>query len=357
MASVTQKKNSPQVQAYELLLGLLTDLPSSSQERLPTLNQLAKQFGVGVTAVRQAVNKLETQGYLVSRQGSGIYPTGRTTRMLRVGLFGKTQGHLWEDLANALINTFGIDPEIVLAMIPYYENETAEKELTRLKHRLLTDGLDVLLAVDMPRTIENQKVLSELQSLVKIIDIYRKSTNAATGQSQNGAVISDHVHGNKLAMQHLIDVGCRKILILSHGSAALHEEACKQVAKASAHDVSIYIHQGSPNTQPDYASDVLDLLGRHKNIDGIQGFSDFRIAKVAPALKQAGYRIPHDLKLIGYGDTAWSELMDVPLSTINTQPAQIAKLAYDMIRQRNLQQQHSVKPVLVVRQSTQSNVQ
>lgn len=352
MTSILEKKNSPHVQAYELLLALLAQSASPMQERLPTLNEMAKRFGVGVTAVRQAVKKLETQGYLVTRQGSGIYATGRTTRMLRIGLFGRANGHLWEDITNELINTFGIDPAVVLTMIPFYENETAGNERARLRQRLLTDGLDVLLAVGMRRTPEDQQLLDELHSQVKIIDIYNQNTKAAADLAIRGAVLSDQVSGHKMAMQHLIDVGCREILILSHGSAAVHEDACRQVAQSSALGVSIYIHQGSPDTQTHYARDVLDLMARHKNIDGIHGLGDFRIAKVVPSLKKAGYRIPQDLKLIGYGDTAWSELMDVPLSTVNTQPERIAQLAYDMVRQGELTQQHRVQPRLVIRQSS-----
>lgn len=359
MTSTFEKKNSPQSQAYESLLVLLADHASPTPKRLPTLNLMARQFGVGISAVRQAVNKLEAQGYLSTRQGSGIFTTGRTTHTLRIGLFGRAHGHLWEDIARELINTFGINPEIVLTMIPFYENETADKELARIQHRLLTDGLDVMLAVGMKRILQDQLVINELQSQVKIIDIYNQSTHTTTDSKTDskirGAVLSDQTAGHKMATQHLINIGCRKILILSHGSAPLQEEACRQVTSASEHDVSVYIHQGSPNTQPNYASDVVDLLCRHKHIDGIHGFSDFRIAKVVPALKLAGYQLPQDIKLIGYGDTAWSELMDVPLSTVNTQPEKIAKLAYDMIRHGDLSQRHHVKPRLVIRQSTIQN--
>ncbi|WBU36886.1 FadR/GntR family transcriptional regulator [Homoserinibacter sp. YIM 151385] len=52
------------------------DYPAGA--KLPTEAQLSETMGVGRTTVREAVRALITEGLLVSRQGSGVYATGKT---------------------------------------------------------------------------------------------------------------------------------------------------------------------------------------------------------------------------------------------------------------------------------------
>lgn len=58
------------------------DYPAGS--KLPTEAELSRTLGVGRTTVREAVRTLVSDGMLVSRQGSGVYATGRLSLVQRL---------------------------------------------------------------------------------------------------------------------------------------------------------------------------------------------------------------------------------------------------------------------------------
>ena len=58
------------------------------EQKLPTLRQMAEQAGVSMGIVRQAISTLTTEGYIQSRQGSGMYVAlpGKRSRMIALVL-------------------------------------------------------------------------------------------------------------------------------------------------------------------------------------------------------------------------------------------------------------------------------
>lgn len=59
--------------ALEKLRALICEYKAAGKTGLPTQSGMAKMFGVGLRAVRRAVNVLELEGVITVRQGSGVY--------------------------------------------------------------------------------------------------------------------------------------------------------------------------------------------------------------------------------------------------------------------------------------------
>jgi len=49
-------------------------------DKLPTGQQLAEQYGVSLTVIREAISRLRADGLIESRQGSGVYVVGENSR-------------------------------------------------------------------------------------------------------------------------------------------------------------------------------------------------------------------------------------------------------------------------------------
>src|SRR4029078_13247554 len=68
----------------EIMAGLF-----STGDRLPTENQLAQRFSVSRPVVREALQRLQTDGVVIARQGSGTYvqrsPSQRVCELTRQG--------------------------------------------------------------------------------------------------------------------------------------------------------------------------------------------------------------------------------------------------------------------------------
>jgi len=104
------------------------------------------------------------------------------------------------------------------------------------------------------------------------------------------------------------------------------------------------------------------LLTREPRVDGIVCYNDpYAICAMKVAI-ELGLRIPKDVKVIGAGNVHYSDLLIVPLSTIDQQSThtgeQAAEILLGMISPRQKKPSKKtpkivhIKPALVVRQST-----
>lgn len=137
-------------------------------------------------------------------------------------------------------------------------------------------------------------------------------------------VISDDFQGARLAMQHLIDKGRRKILHL-RGPEAL--------------SISFYRHVGYRETlidnqiplNPDWVIDALDaraekidnedhLYRMLMEVDAVFAFNDYAAYQVLLRLRELGRKVPQEVAIVGFGDLPMAEYLTPTLSTV-AQPA------------------------------------
>lgn len=57
----------------EKITGMIRTVGFKPSDRLPSISQMARQFGVGAPTVREALKRLETIGVVDIRHGSGVY--------------------------------------------------------------------------------------------------------------------------------------------------------------------------------------------------------------------------------------------------------------------------------------------
>lgn len=58
------------------------------------------------------------------------------------------------------------------------------------------------------------------------------------------------------------------------------------------------------------------LLERHPDIDGVFGAADSVAAGAVETLREAGRRVPDDVGVVGFDDSAWASRTVPPLSTV-----------------------------------------
>ena len=66
-----------------------------------------------------------------------------------------------------------------------------------------------------------------------------------------------------------------------------------------------------------------------------------------------GLSIPEELSVTGYGDTAVSAGMEVPLTSVSVHFDRIARKAVNLIRHREGLSPETITPTLICRESTQ----
>ena len=164
----------------------------------------------------------------------------------------------------------------------------------------------------------------------------------------------------RLATSHLIERGCRRI---AHIAGPPHTTGLGRLngyraALASA-GISVpdsYVAQASDDASGYEAA--RRLLAVTPRPDGVFGYNDPIAAGAMKAILEAGIGIPGCIKVIGVGNVHYSDLLRVPLSTIDQSSDSIGRQAAEILMKAINSKRHRqprpviVEPKLVVREST-----
>ncbi len=73
------------------------------------------------------------------------------------------------------------------------------------------------------------------------------------------------------------------------------------------------------------------LLERHPGLDAVFAASDVTAAGARQVLREAGRRIPDDVALVGYDDSAIARHMDPPLSSVRQPIEEMGRAMIDLL--------------------------
>ena len=170
-------------------------------------------------------------------------------------------------------------------------------------------------------------------------------------------VYSDHYQGGRLATEHLIECGCKKIVCIkglqTTASARARFRGYRDVCKE--HEIEEYTVDGSYDFKHGLRV-AEELLAKYPDVDGVIASNDMVAIATYKVLKKYGISVPNQVQLIGFDDIELSSLMTPELSTIKQSVKGIGKKATDIIihnKDNNLCENNHIFPVeLVVRETT-----
>lgn len=164
----------------------------------------------------------------------------------------------------------------------------------------------------------------------------------------------------RLATRHLIERGCRRIAHLAAqdrlpglGRMAGYRDA---LASAGLEFREDYVAHATDDATGYEAT--RKLLAQGPRPDAVFGYNDPTAAGAMKAILEAGLRIPQDIKVIGVGNVHYSDLLRVPLSTIDQSSETIGQHAADILlkavgsKRRKNPRTVIVEPRLIAREST-----
>lgn len=245
--------------------------------------------------------------------------------------------------------------------------------LGHLADALTTRGYDLLLSRVIPT--------DELW-LDRLIDSGRTDGVIVIGQSNQasvldrvaargapfvvwGAHLPDQVHcsvgsdnrsGGRMAAEHLIARGCRRLAFFGNPEAPEIAErragflaACAAAGIAEPETLAVHLTQDEAYTM------IAAYLDRHPAPDGIVCASDTVAMMAIRALGERRLRVPEDVQLVGYDDVALAAHTSPPLTTIRQDLEGGATTLVDLLFAKLAGTPAAsvvMVPELVVRQST-----
>jgi len=137
-----------------------------------------------------------------------------------------------------------------------------------------------------------------------------------------------------LATEHLINQGCTRIAhlrgpMVSTGKGRLVGYS-RTLAKHGLQVPPEYVLSGGNEDDTGYGA-MRQLLRLTPRPDGVVCYNDPVAAGAIKAVLESGLGVPRDVAIIGAGDVHYSDLLRVPLSTINQSSLQIGETAAELL--------------------------
>jgi LacI family transcriptional regulator len=328
------------------------------------LKDIARDLNVSVMTVSKVVRNCadvgaETRSRVLARIKELNYQPNWVARSLAarrtfiIGLIVPDLMHsFFAEIAkgvSATIRPLGYD---VVICNSEEDSETEASEVDRLLARQV-DGL-LIASSQAPDKSELFTRIEARAVPYVLIDRRFAGSNAPYVGADDEAI-------GRLATEHLIERGCRRIAHIAGPPTAPGAGRLKGYREAlAAREISV------PDSFVEHARDDASgyeatrrLLALNPRPDGIFGYNDPTAAGAMKAILEAGIRIPEEIKVIGVGNVHYSDLLRVPLSTIDQSSADIGQQAADMLiksiggkRRNKPPKPILIDPVLIAREST-----
>jgi DNA-binding LacI/PurR family transcriptional regulator len=191
----------------------------------------------------------------------------------------------------------------------------SEQDVQSLLNEIMSRRVDGLLVIN-PR--DDNRYLHFLPLIEQGVPVvYIKNTPVDENVS---AVSLDDVSGGYLATLHLIGLGHRKIATI----LGLPNEECTKGRLAGFHKA---YHEAGLQVNPkllaqgDWSASsgnqaIKDLLAKGEAFSAVFAQNDRMAVGAIQALREAGFKVPEDISVIGYDDIPLSSYFDPPMTTV-----------------------------------------
>ncbi|UGA47916.1 LacI family transcriptional regulator [Bradyrhizobium quebecense] len=184
--------------------------------------------------------------------------------------------------------------------------------------------------------------------------------NRSEARDRVSSVVSDDEMGMRLAVDHLVDIGHRRIAHiagpLSTSTGALRRDGFERAM--ARHGLTGVVREAAGYTREGGALAAAYLVGGPHQVTAIVAANDLLAIGALDALKERHLRCPEDLSLVGHNDMPFMDVVSPPLTTVRIEHREMGRIAarmlIEMLQSRSAEIRHVVlPPELVVRKSTQ----
>jgi DNA-binding LacI/PurR family transcriptional regulator len=179
-------------------------------------------------------------------------------------------------------------------------------------------------------------------------------------------IVLNHERAAHLAVEHLYNLGHRKIAVIKGQEFSSDTEVRLQTVLQTAQKFGISIGDNwitqlvgdDPSSETGYLA-AKKLLSRNVEFTAILSFNDISAIGAIRALRENGLSVPEDVSVIGFDDITAAEFHNPALTTIRQPLKKMGSLAAEHLLQNiqknpadTLSLEITVEPDLIIRQST-----
>ena len=329
-------------------------------QQLPTERELAAEFGVNVKTIRKALDRLVRTGLLYRRRGSGTFIQDADDVMIgQVALLVRSEGHVYGPMALQLCKS--IQEKGGLPSVLDIEGAASPDNAPIIIRRALQ--ANVRRVVAMCNEGFPYRVLSSFApNLDRLVFLWREPEISFKAD----VVVPDIEAGAEMAARHLIELGHRRILLAGQKGMA-QSLACDHGRKQPFYSGYANAMRGAgleensvvwaeAVTDPQWQKELTATVSRLRPT-AVLATSDALAARIGVGLRAAGMHVPDDLALVGFYNTPWCDLTEVPLTSVSVREAELARVTMQRLASDDPPgEKVLVAPEVVVRKSCGSRM-
>jgi len=334
-------------------------------ERIETQLQLAKKYGVSLITVKNALAQLVNEGLLFTRPGRGTYVADKQSRRLTLTP-QRTIGLVLRDLRHPFFSMIvhGIEErayDLGFNILLSSSSGNIEKEEGQIKH-FRAIGVDGVIIASLSLEYRATEYIRELHR-----EAFPYVMVSYIHEPEYWYVGSDNELGAHMATAHLISLGYRSIGYVHVGKGNLLSEVRKNGYERALTEHGLPLRRENifvlGATEQEASKDRFELgvhFGREfpsrpEPPRALFFYNDIIALGFVQTVREAGLRVPEDVAVVGFDDSAVARFGPVPLTTIHQPADRIGRLAVDIVQKRidglDISNRTILKPTLVIRNS------
>ena len=322
----------------------ISDVARAAGVSIPTVSKVVNgRYGVAPATSKRVLDVVEALGYETSLVASSL-------RRRRTGVIGILVAEFESFSVELLKGASAASAEAGYELLAYSGLVSGSnpagwerRSLSRLAGTLIDGAIIVTPTVLMPTTS------------IPVVAI-----DPHTGHGGPSTIDSDNLGGARVATQHLIELGHRRIAHVRGrsdlASAQLRETGYRESLAVAgiAFDASLVVDGGYQTAQTVEAA--RSLLTRDDRPTAVFAANDMSALGVLQAAREQGLRVPEDLSVIGFDDIPEARSSTPPLTTL-AQPlqdigAQALRMLIELLDGHDVPSRVHLPAELVVRGST-----
>lgn len=296
--------------------------------RLPTVVELAKRFQVSTNTMGKVLEVLAREGLVQKRRGRGVHVI-REVRPLRVGilseldLFDSRISTYWRSAAGALksqLEAAGCIPQLYIGHAEPGPGASDEPTCPRFWTDAEAGKLDGAVILDVPST---DAWYARVRSCP--IPVVGGNTNYQVAYNLDEIIVA--------AVKRLAAQGCRRLGLMSwRGAAGFRPAVAACGLTASDAWIRTDLDPAVCGAGWDEFREI--WLSAGEKPDGLVILDDMLAADAQLAIFELGVRVPQDLRLIVATSRNASPTLRLPLTAIESDPAEVAAELKDLLLKR-----------------------
>lgn len=340
------------------------------KSKRPTINDVARRAGVSKATVSAVLNDRDTvrdstRAEVLRVMAELNYRPSEVAKRIGGGRHGSI-GLLIKEVANphfsemtAVARTLAGEHGYTLLIASSEGEYDAERQIVELFRAKDVDGLLI------------SPVLDEYTDLTHLFEMKRRNFPFVLLEDIRGVQASvtdsDHVHGSRLAVDHLIREGHTRIVHFAGPGYSMHSEQRIAGVRQAFSESSLVFQEGSVLRAGAHPEDGYRVgleyfrgLPEDERPTAVFCFNDLVAVGLLRALAELGIQVPGKVSVIGYDDIGFLGFMPLALTTVRVPRREMVEWATTLLirhiesRKPIPPQKVLLEPELVIRGSTRS---